>query len=310
MLTATMKDHDSKRRGVPFSLFQWHQFRNRCINPVPGEQHQGTRATLSRRPGESVVRLTRLDEMSVSLTDVPSLTIIAAQSNAVSIKGSHRFDWLFKYCAESEARLEEAARKALELTRMTRIGGTVLLDAPSRGGFAASDVVGRGTLFVDAPHDAPLVVHGSYSAVQARDLVGRVGVTTAHARTTLLDATGCVDAVGTVVDFAGSAGHVTISAEAEINIMLTAALFRGSLVASAQRSVRILVPQDFVTPFRAVVKNQDDFVCRTDFCSRVMHSESAELHHFSYAGTMDASSEDFIYLRSELATVVVDAMTA
>jgi len=67
--------------------------------------------------------------------------------------------------------------------------------------------MGRGQLFVDAPADVAIVIDASFAAVHIRDLEGPVRVAAAHARTTILNTTGRVDAIGMVIDFAGSKGE-------------------------------------------------------------------------------------------------------
>ena len=136
-----------------------------------------------------------------------------------------------------------------------------------------------------------------------------VRVSATHGRATILDTTGQVDATALVVDFAGTRGRVTLSAEAEINMKLPTVRFDGTLLAWAERAVRVLVPPDFVTPFRAITSRRSDFVCRTAFASRVTHEQQGELHCFTYAGDHSAAPRTVMHLRSEQATVVVDALT-
>ena len=85
---------------------------------------------------------------------------------------------------------------------MVRVGGTVSLTAPHLLKSERTPA-GRGYLVVDAPPDAPVVIHAGDAAVQIRDLKGLVRVTAAHGRATILGTTGHVDAVAHVVDFAG-----------------------------------------------------------------------------------------------------------
>jgi hypothetical protein len=97
--------------------------------------------------------------------------------------------------------------------------------------------------------------------VEIRDMTGAVRVTAAHARATILETTGQVDASAFVIDFAGSRGRVDLSAEAEINPKMTAPRFEGTIMAWAQRPVRMLVPPGFMTPFQALVNHPQDFIC-------------------------------------------------
>ena len=61
----------------------------------------------------------------------------------------------------------------------------------------------RCELLVEASHDAGIVIHGSYAAVEVRDLMGPVRIAATHARATVLNTSGQVDATAGVVDFAG-----------------------------------------------------------------------------------------------------------
>jgi hypothetical protein len=191
---------------------------------------------------------------------------------------------------------------------MRREGDAVFVDGLSiHERDAESAAIAHGTLILDAPIDAALIIHSSHSAVQARDVAGRLYVTTTHARTKLLNTTGRVDAVGFVIDFASSSGDVQLNAEAEINIVLMASRFRGRVWASAQRDVRVVVPSGFDTSIHAVVRDSTDFVCRADFASRIRGEHSGGLYHANY----DASEKltDVIYLRSEHGTVVLDTVS-
>jgi hypothetical protein len=188
---------------------------------------------------------------------------------------------------------------------MVRTGGTVsLITAHPLAGERTP--AGGGHLVVDAPADAPLVVHASYAAVQIRDIKGSVRVAATHARATMLDTTGQVDAIAHVIDFAGSGGRVILSAEAEINLKLFTPRFDGTLLAWAQRSVKMLVPPGFSTPFRAVVNRREDFVCRTEFSSHVRHEKKGDLHYFTYGADVSVMPDALMHMRSEEATVVID----
>jgi hypothetical protein len=109
--------------------------------------------------------------------------------------------------------------------------------------------------------------------------------------------------------FAGSKGTVILSAEAEINLKLNTARFEGTLTAWAQRPVRVLVPEASQTPFQAFVNRPQDFVCRTDFRSKVKQEKKGALYVFTYLGDGSTPPEQ-VHLRSEQATVVIDAMGA
>ena len=251
--------------------------------------------------------LARLDTLHLSRADVPALTVTADPANGVAVASGDSSDWSLRFCAQGEGETEDEARERLHEISMVRVGGTVSLTAPHLLKSERTPA-GRGYLVVDAPPDAPVVIHAWYAAVQIRDLKGLVRVTAAHGRATILDTTGHVDAVAHVVDFAGSTGRVTLSAEAEINMKLFSARFDGTLLAWAQRSVRMLVPSGFLTPFQAIVSQREVFVCRTEFSSRVSYEKKGDLHYFTYAGDNSVTPNAVMHLRSEQATVVIDTM--
>jgi hypothetical protein len=201
-----------------------------------------------------------------------------------------------KAVAKTEAEADQRLQNCL-----FSVTGTVSLSRPD--GFEGLDA--RSELLVEAPHDAGIVIHGSYAAVEVRDLGGPVRIAATHARATVLNTSGQVDATAGVVDFAGSRGRVTLSAEAEINLKITAPEFDGTVLAWAQRSVRMLVPAGFNTPFKAIVGSRDDFVCRADFRSKVKQNKQGELYVYTYDLSADGTRAH-LHLRSEASTVVID----
>lgn len=297
---------NSQRRydlqAAPNFLFEQRPFRLECADRTPGQPlPSGTRAIVVISPQASYLR-TRLETLELPRTDIPALTIAADPSNSIDIAGGNRDDWSLQFCAQGEGDSETDARDFLREISMARVGSLVTLNGAGPGGRTG----GRGNLLVDAPADAPITVHASFGAVEVHNMSAPVRVTAVHARATILNTTGRVDAAGFVVDFAGSTGTVILSAEAEINVKLTSTRFQGSLNAWAQRPVRVLLPRAFQTPFQAVVNRPKDFVCRTDFCSKVRSEKDGALYVFTYAGDGSAPPGR-IHFRSEQATVVIDA---
>ena len=107
-----------------------------------------------------------------------------------------------------------------------------------------------------------------------------------------------------IVDFAGSQGWVSLNAPWDIEIKLTATEFRGNLAANAQRQVNALFPPGFQTPLEVLVNRPKDFVCRTDFCSKMKKDRENSLYRFTYGNV--ANPSDHIRLRSEDSQVVLD----
>jgi hypothetical protein len=211
-----------------------------------------------------------------------------------------RNDWSLRFCAYGEGENESQALERLREHSLKREGGTVFMNGPGIGQTAGT----RGNLLVEAPADAPITIHASFAPVEVRDMTGPVRVTAIHGRAVFLNTTGRVDAASFVVDFAGSAGTVILSAEAEINLKLTAHRFQGSLTAWAQGPVRVLCPAAFQTPFQAIVNRREDFVCRTALSAHV-EPEKRGFYVFTYRGDASTSTEA-VHLRSEHAAVIID----
>jgi hypothetical protein len=305
-LSRSRREYELQR--APESLFDRRPYELRCADRKPGQREIDERPRLIVAAGnQAPYLLTRLDELRLPQVDVSVLTVTADPSNCVAVAGSERPDWYLRFCAQGEGDTEDEARERLQQISMVRSGGTVSLTGPH---LLSADPtrMGRGQLLVDGPADAAIVIHASYAAVRIRDVKGPVRVAATHGRTTILNTTGQVDAIAMVVDFAGSSGRVTLSAEAEINMKLSTVRFDGTLLAWAQRSIRTLVPPGFLTPFRVIVSRRQDFVCRTEFCSRVRQEKKGDLYYFTYAGDASVAPEAVMHLRSEQATVVIDTM--
>ncbi len=292
---------NSEVQPAPEFLFERRPFQFECADRTPGRGGMNERGVRLSMGNEAPFLLTHSEEATLLTRDVPSLAITADPLHSISIGGSGRSDWSIRFCAQGEGSSEAEARERLNEVSMTRLGATVSLKSPS----PAEKPQMRGLFVLDAPADAPVLIHASFAAVEIRDMAGPVRVTATHARAKIVDTTGQVDAAAFVIDFAGSRGRVNLSAEAEINLKMTAPRFEGTLMAWAQRPVRMLVPPGFVTPFQALVNRPQDFVCRADFCSKVKKEKKNGLYVFTYRGDGGAAPE-LVHLRSEQATVVID----
>lgn len=246
--------------------------------------------------------LTRSEELTLSSSDVPALTITADAHHMISVCGSSRSDWFIRFCARAEGDSEDEARQRLQQVAMTRRGGLVSLGRRSW----TNEQDAFSYFLLEAPTHAQTVIHASRAPVEVRDMSGPVRVTASLARCKILETTGQVDADAYLIDFAGSRGRVSLNAETEINLRVTASKFEGTLSAWAQRPVRMLVPLGFVTPFQATVKRSKDFVCRADLCPKVEHEPKYGLHVFTYVGDGSAAPER-VQLYSEHSTVVIDS---
>ncbi len=278
---------NSETQPVPEFLFERRPFRFDCADRMPGRggiNEPGARLGMG---SEAPFLLTHSEEVTLTPREVPALTITADPSHSISIGGTGRSDWSIRFCAQGEGNTEAEARGRLDQVSMTLLGTTVSLKGP----IPREKPQSRGSFVLDAPAEAPIVIHASYAPVEIRDMTGPVRVTATHARARILDTTGQVDAAAFAVDFAGSQGRINLSAEAGINLKMTAPRFEGTLLAWAQRPLRMLVPPGFKTPFQALVNRPQDFVCRADFCAKVKQEKKNGLYVFTYNGDGRAAPE-------------------
>jgi len=282
-------------------LFDRRPLTFECADRLPGRSGGHPGEVRLRAGNEPPYALTRSEELHLSTSDMPALTITSDPAGRIAVGGNERGDWSIRFCARGEGKSQAEAYQQLQDVSMTHLGGVVSINNVSR----SINPYTTGSLLMAAPADAPMIIHASYAPVEVRDMSGPLRVTASHGRATILDTTGQVDADAFVVDFAGSQGKVTLTAEAEINLKMTATKFDGTILASAQRPVRMLVPVGFLTSFQAVVNRPQDFVCRADVCSKVKAEKTTGLYVFTYAGDGSASPER-VHLRSEQATVVID----
>lgn len=274
---------------------------SRCSDRKPGMPQNETTAFQLRSGTEAPYAFTRKEEFTLTQADVPTLTVTTDPYNSVNVAGISGIGWKLSFCATGQGDSESEAKENLSKVLLERLGNYVRLKNPMQ----VRTMKREGFLLLEAPADAPLIVHASYSAVIILDMKGPVRVAAPHARATLLNTSGQVSAVAYVVDFSGSFGDVDLNADAEINLKLTATHFAGHLRAWAQQSVRLLVPQDFKSSLRVVVNRSEDFICRADFSDKINHEKQGNLHMFNYAGEGDGSNCKVLELRSEQGTVAI-----
>jgi len=285
-----------RSQPVPLFLFDERPFQMTCANrpaPIP----PGTHAFIAVSPQAPYAR-TRLDTLDLPLYQVPALTIAAEPVNWIKIAGADQDHWAVRFCAKGEGDTAEEANGYLEKVSMQRTGSLLTLNNTNARGLTG----GQGTLVLDAPANAAVIVH-SAAAVEVHDMAGPVRIS-ARGRATILNTSGLVDASATVVDFAGSQGDVSLNASSDIEIKITAQQFRGAIGANAQRDVHVLFPPGYQTPVDVLANSQKDFVCRADFCSKIKKDRENSLYRFTY-GDVDGAQEH-IGLRSEGAQVVLD----
>jgi hypothetical protein len=290
-----MPRSDYELQPAPEFLFQRRPLRRGPpLDPQPGEAF----FVVGSQPAHHA---RRYEERAIRGADAPILTITSDPGNSIIVIAGDGPDWKLFFWAEGAGETEAEADERLKYCSFSVTGSTVSISRCE----AAERPHTRGELLVEAPHDAGVVIHASYAAVEVRDLAGPVRIAATHARATVLDTTGQVDATAGVVNFAGSCGRVTLSGEAEINLKVTAPNFDGTVLAWAQRSVRVLVPGGFSTPLKAIVGNRDDLVCRADFRTRVKQDRQGELYVYACDGSA-YGTRNHLHLRSDASTVVID----
>jgi hypothetical protein len=306
---ATDYQRKYETEAAPDFLFDEHPFHFDCTDRYPGKPlPPGVHSYVTVSP-QIPYSYGRLETLDLAQSQVPTLTL-AAENGAyvdVSIEGAKQDDWKLNFCARGEGNSEAEARGFLSTVSMSRMGGTVTLDGGRVGSVGPGGPPGgNGHLLVDAPADAPLTVVNSAGAIAVHDMAGPVRLSAPHARITVLNTTGRVDANGGIVDYAGSKGTVTATAQMEVDIKIIAQRFEGKLSVDAIREARILVPKGFRTPMELIVNRPKDLICRADFCKDLHSKKNGALYvSFKYAGDQDAAT-DHIVVRSETSTVVVD----
>jgi hypothetical protein len=300
-----------ERQPVPDFLFERRPIELQTRERINGIEQfpPSTSPGFYLRSGNDLpYRLVRLDHRSISVTEMPIFTLVSDPEASIYISGSPEADsWSVDCCAYGEGGTEEEAKQRLSGIQLDHRGGVLHLRRPLFTSTQSSEV-GRsgGEVAAVGPADATVLIHASYCYVHVRDVTGSIRVSAAHARVSLLDTAGRVDAVGLCIDLATTGGDALLSAELQVNLKLRRG-FSGSVTASAQRGVFMCVPSDCRTPFRAVVPRADNFACRTPFSDRVRHEGRDGYHAFTYrpAGVADDSLP--ITLHAEQGTIVVDS---
>jgi len=300
-----------EEQAAPNFLFDERPFHFDCTERWPGKPWPalppGVHSYVTVSP-QIPYSYTRLETLELPRLQVPALTL-ATENGAfveVSIQGSTEDKWELQFCARGEGNNEAEARGYLSTVSMSRTGSLVTLDGGSVGSIGPSGPPGgRGNLLVDAPADAPVTVDSASGAIAVHDMDGPVRLTAPHARITVLNTTGRVDATGGIVDFAGWKGTVMLTASMETDIKITAQRFEGKLSAYAIREARVLVPKGFQTPMELIVSRPKDLICRADICKNMHQKRDGVYRFFTFAGE-DSVAMDRITVRSESLTVVVD----
>jgi hypothetical protein len=298
LLSGVIACSTQNSRPLPpsFSMFDDRPFQMNCADR-PSPLPPGTHAVLIVSP-QALYARTRLDTLNLPLYQIPALTIAAEPVNWIQIAGANQDHWAVQFCAKGEGNTIDEANGYLQKITMHLTGSLLTLNNSDAHGLTG----GQGNLLLIAPAGAPVTVH-SDAAVEVHDMAGPVRVS-ALGRAVILNATGRVDAFAMDVDFAGSQGSVALNASWDINIKLTATKFRGNLGANAQRQIHVFFPPGFQSSVDVLVNRPKDFICRSDFCSKIKKDRENSLYRFTYGDAKGASGQ--VGLRSESAQVVLD----
>jgi hypothetical protein len=251
----------------------------------------------SNRPTHNVQRTDRMD---FSRAEVPAFTMRLGPS-LLEVSGNTSDNYSVQLCAEAGAASENDAQALLDEIKLTRDDKLLSLSMPKFVQERPSTAV----MQVQAPRKAPITVNGEYAAMRVIGVDAPVHLSTTHARITLLDTTGDVDARvdSGIIDFSGARGHVRLNADWEINLNFTAQHFDGSLDAIAAQPVRVLLPPGFASAFEVIVQRNSDFICRADVCDHVVFRKRDGKSVFTFGSTDPA-----LHFRSLGGPVVVDSL--
>lgn len=267
-------------QGQPAALFLFeeHPPRSHCDEiPVPSGKQSGVYTIASG----TEFALHRKDELTLARKDVPELTV-RPRSAMVWISGVQAESWSVELCASAGKVLGPDAQPILDSIRLARTGDVLSLAGSEK---YDPDRPSRAELHITAPEELPVTVDGTYSYVEVRGINAPVKVRTSNARVRILRTSGKVDADATgmgIIDFVGSQGDVRLNADTELNLKLVAPVFDGNLSGTANQAIRVVLPDDFNTPFEAEVRKPSDFVCRAEFCKQIknLHLKDKELFQF------------------------------
>ena len=181
------------------SLFADRPFHLDCTDRTPNQPVPPGGGVFIVGGSQPPYLLTRLDTLNLPRAYVPAITLVSVPEASVdiSVEGVAREDWELRLCAQGTGNSEEEARNYLSKVSMNRIGSLVTLDS---GGFGPIPLTGgRGHLVVEAPAIAPVTIHNTFGAIAIHDMAGAVSLSSAHARVSILNTTGNVDASAFVI---------------------------------------------------------------------------------------------------------------
>src|SRR5215467_11095839 len=264
----------------PAALFSFEEYpaRSSC-DEIPPPSGKGAKVYTILSGTEFALH--RKDQLTLASREVSELTV-RPRSAMVSISGAQADSWSVELCASAGKLLGPDAQSILDSIRLARTGNTLSLAGPEK---YDPDRPSRAELYITAPKELPVTVDGSYSYVEVRGINAPVKVRTSNARVKILQTAGKVDADATgmgIIDFVGSQGDVRLNADTELNLKLAAPVFDGSLSGTANQAIRVVLPDNFSTPFEAEVRKPADFVCRAEFCKQIKHQHLKDTELFQF----------------------------
>ncbi len=190
----------------------------------------------------------------------------------VEFAGVEGFESSIEVRSKADAPDECEAQQMLDAVaiKFDKEGHLSLLNAPQRKeGHCLTEFL------VTCPRERAITVRGVYSTVRLSDLTGGADIETSHARITLLNVGPAVNArvAEGIIDYSGHAGCVKLNAGWEINLNFTGPVFEGSLEATCEGPLRVLLPAHFASSFGASVAKEASFVCRADITTQVLRRE-------------------------------------
>lgn len=245
--------------------------------------------------------LLRADHLAISRAELPVFSMRLGQSS-VEISGEPVNNYSVQMCAEAGAATESDARSLLDEVKLTRADSVISLSTPKFTQEQRFNAFVR----VQAPPEAPITINGDYAAMRVIGTNAPVHLYTTHARITLLDTTGDVDAKAAefgVIDFSGNRGNVRLDSAWEINLNFTGQKFDGCVDARAVQAVRVLLPPGFTSGFEAIVQHKADLACRADICARVSSHKRDGKFVFSFG-----SGDPALHFISQSGPVVIDSV--
>ena len=276
-----------------------------------GRQHMTTPCDLPETPGGArIVALApnppaysvhRLNSITLSRAELPALSMRSVQA-WIEVTGADTETWSVQLCAQAGAATEGEATALLGQFKLTQKGESFELSVPAQ---FPEQSDGAAYVRIQAPRDAPVTISGK-SPISVYGMSAPVKVSTTHARLTVADTTGDVEADikpnSGIIDFFGNRGHVRLNADWELNLVISAQQFTGDLEGTARGRIHVLLQPGFISPFEAVVNHDSDFDCRASICDQVRRADRGGKVAFTYG-----SGEPVLRLVSANGPVVINS---